>query len=554
MDIGVEVLVPLTVLLTILILLVIGVVCRFYIWHKIFQKKPKYQYVNPSTTKAPGYPKLPSFKAGAQTVQAVQILNKQQYTKYYDINGNRKDKIPLPPDSKGKSNGYEKVFQGDSQESVFLESDELSSNQSEDSMILNSDPNWPGCATQLLQRKQLDNGDINYYESKLLSSKQKFKSEPIIYNNVYENKTDDPKHRQVNQTGQKNVTVPNPEKKIRRSSDSRSRQRRCSAQTLMNICDGEIDFIIFYQAEKRLLNVTVKSLKYVNLNAYDFIGVLNKYNRNDKNRPEGKPHLIQNNDGKIVLNDSENLSYMVYVTLSPNNFYKNHTNLTFGKNEVLFNETFAISAVSAEHIGFYDIVFHALCSLANGEPMVFGEGYATLKDYKWFQNTLQSVKLTPPKEEFELLQNPTDVQTDLGFLSLVLNYNLIAHKLIVKILQATGLPKIGVTGHPNTSVKTSLYIGKQRHSKHNTSILKRQREPTFNSTIEFGLSKEKLLETDIIFEIRHHGPMYRKNIGYVIVGSSAQAEGAVHWQNMLEFQCFEKMHKILPYKPDGFTP
>ena len=101
-------------------------------------------------------------------------------------------------------------------------------------------------------------------------------------------------------------------------------------------------------------------------------------------------------------------------------------------------------------------------------------------------------------------------------------------------------------------MKTSLYIGKQRLSKKSTSIQKRQREPTFNTTIEFGLSKEKLFESDVLFEIRHHGPMYRTNIGYVIVGSSAQDEGALHWQNMLEFQCFEKMHKIIATKPDGF--
>ena len=404
------------VLLTILVLLVVVLICRFYLWYKIFHTEAKYKCINASTTKASGYPKLPSFKAGAQAVQAVQILHKQQYTKYSDIEGNH-NKLPTSIyhlDSKGKNNRYERLLQGDSRESVLFESDELSSNLSEDCMTYNSDASWPQYSTKLLQQKQLDNGDIKYYEGKLESSRQRFKSDPTIYSkNIYEDKTDDSKNRPANQIAQK-TRLSNPIK-YRRFSDGK-RARRPSAQTLMNISDGEIEFILFYHLEKRLLYVTIKSLKCISLNADNFIGVLEKYNRNDKHRPENKPHLIQDEDGTVTLSDMENLSYMVYVTLSPKIFYKNHTNLAFGTSEATFNETFTISVLSAEQLGSYEITFHALCTFANGEPMVFGEGHVPLKEFKVFQNIPCSVKLAPPSEEFELLQvhkKPKDIKKNL---------------------------------------------------------------------------------------------------------------------------------------------
>ena len=101
----------------------------------------------------------------------------------------------------------------------------------------------------------------------------------------------------------------------------------------------------------------------------------------------------------------------------------------------------------------------------------------------------------------------------------------------------------------DVSVKASLYFGNSRVSKRSTTIQKRSRQPVFNETFQFDLSRERLPECDILFEIRHHGSMYRTPIGFVTVGNSAGGEGTQHWMQLLDFSYHEKVHKIMPFKP-----
>lgn len=101
----------------------------------------------------------------------------------------------------------------------------------------------------------------------------------------------------------------------------------------------------------------------------------------------------------------------------------------------------------------------------------------------------------------------------------------------------------------DVSVKASLYFSNSRVSKRNTTIQKRSRQPVFNETFQFDLSRERLPECDILFEIRHHGSMYRTPIGFVTVGNSAGGEGTQHWMQLLDFSYHEKVHKIMPFKP-----
>ena len=101
------------------------------------------------------------------------------------------------------------------------------------------------------------------------------------------------------------------------------------------------------------------------------------------------------------------------------------------------------------------------------------------------------------------------------------------------------------------SVKTSIYYCSLRTSKKTTTIQKRHRNPVFNETFEFQLSKDRIAECDVLFEIRHHGPMNRTVIGYVIVGHSAGGEGSKQWKQLLDFSYHEQNYKILPNKPVG---
>ena len=105
----------------------------------------------------------------------------------------------------------------------------------------------------------------------------------------------------------------------------------------------------------------------------------------------------------------------------------------------------------------------------------------------------------------------------------------------------------------DVSVKISLYYCNSRVAKKTTSVQKRQKSPIFNETFEFQLSKDRISECDVLFEIRHHGPMYRTVIGYVIVGNSAGGEGTKQWRQLLDFSCHEKLYKIMPKKPVGLS-
>ena len=101
----------------------------------------------------------------------------------------------------------------------------------------------------------------------------------------------------------------------------------------------------------------------------------------------------------------------------------------------------------------------------------------------------------------------------------------------------------------DVSIKASLYYCHRRVSKRSTVIKKRARDPVYSYSFDFNLNKNRLPECDILFEVRHHGPMYRTVIGYVAIGNSATGEGEKHWRALLDFSYHEKSHKIMSHKP-----
>jgi len=229
--------------------------------------------------------------------------------------------------------------------------------------------------------------------------------------------------------------------------------------------------------------------------------------------------------------------------------YRKSTEFIFSEGGIVFNEKLSITGYSLEHLYPFLLCFHALCKFGkDGEPIVLGEVKVPLKRVQVSQVIPFMANLGAPEEELELA-NSLRANTNLGELEIYLSFNPHAQKLVVKIIQATNLPKYGMTGQPNVSVKVSLYFCNSRRNKKRTSTQKKQRNPVFNETFQFDLSRERLPECDIVFELLHHGPMYRTPIGYVTVGNSAGGEGTQHWLQLLDFSYHEKMHKILPTKP-----
>ena len=102
----------------------------------------------------------------------------------------------------------------------------------------------------------------------------------------------------------------------------------------------------------------------------------------------------------------------------------------------------------------------------------------------------------------------------------------------------------------DVSIKTSLYHNAKRIGKQTTTIQRKQKHPVFNESFHFDVSRERVDACDLLFEVRHHGPVHRSVIGYVHVGSGAEGAGNEQWKQLLDFAHFEKVsHRIVPTKP-----
>lgn len=522
MEVEMEVLIPLAVLLMVLIIVVIILICRYYVCTMIGDKKRNYRRLSMGSPHSKGYPLMPNFpNPGHTAAREQQIPLEDQFSNSIVIPPYRKQRPSLP-------NGtlrHESLPGTDSDDGKFIywtRSPSSSAASGHENSL--SPPLSEVSAGSERSYPSLSKPITKQYRGR-------FRSEPTLTGLGKFEDTEKPNKR--------------------RPSNAKKPSRRPSSTCLSVIspAGGQVEFGLYYETETRTLDITVNQLLDLTLRPETFLSVLEVYEKHERPK-SNKVYLKKRADGSFELSDSSNMAFLVYVTLLPKRTFRKHTNVVFGTGNVVFNEKLSITGYSTEQLAAFQLCFHALCKLGrDGEPIVLGEVIIPLKRLQTSKFLPFVSNLKPPTEVLEI-ENYLRPLTDLGYLDVFISFNPIAQKLIVKIVQAVGLPKIGVTGHPNVAVKTSLYYCNNRINKKTTGIKKRARDPVYNYTFEFELSKDKVLDCDLLCEVRHHGPMYRTVIGYVTIGSSAGGEGEKHWKSLIDFSSdHEKRHQIMAHKP-----
>jgi len=541
--------------------------CYFCLWERCKKKRRK-SVASGNSKLSNGYPKMPHFRPAARDIQPVQIKHGDQYTRYADLSNPTSSQSTsdleasvesVQPEQKKrhKHGGYRRLDRSKTQQSFFFDKNiPLPFEKPIEEAISCTEIFYPQVAnptrppppaksissisalrsdrkTRLSQVKRpgrsLSTADID--RSKLV--KGRYKSEPnLLYANI--------------------------ENDLEGSATSVASSLAAAATSVLHPAAGHVEFGLFYNPDNKCLDITINKLLDVHVKPENFIGLLEKHTVNSHEKHKSKTYLKEHDDESIELVAHTKIGYLVYITLllpdttRHDATFTRHTNVVFGSTNFIFNELFSLSGHSLEELHDWSLVLHVLTQFGEGgEPIVVGEIVVPLQRLQPCLSLPFLAAMETPEYPLEL-ESPLK-ETHLGELQVVISYSPMHHQLVVKVIQATGIPKLGMTGHPNVSVKTSLYYCGSRINKQSTSIHKRQKEPVFNETLLFDISKDRVSECDLLFEVRHHGPVHRTVIGYVMVGSSAAGSGANHWRQLLDFSHFEKAHRIMPNKPSGLV-
>eukprot|EP00111_Clytia_hemisphaerica_P011431 TCONS_00033497-protein len=525
MEVKIQVLVPIVVVLVLLVIAVTVILCRFYLWKRVTKRKQhKYSKLQASrrNTKAPiaGSETPPFFFQ--QEEQTSRYSNKWRLSSF-DANSNQY-KAPYNQYDFNKLNAPKKKTTADSNSDAsgeLFHFDDGRSTKSSGSEYDGSYPDSTGPPLSASKPRKLTSG-----------MKKRFVSEPIL-----------------NKDFEKAYGA---ELKRKRFHAKRAKSKISSVVTPAL---GQVEFSLIYEPSDKSLTIHIAQLSDIQLRPECFLGLLDVIDRGSdfcSMRKDGTTiHLIRNADNTLELAGYGETAFLLYVTLLPKKRFCKSTETVLGEDSAVFNEKFKIHGHTHEQLSNMYLCIHALCKFGREcDPIVLGEVKVPLKRLQPSHLLPFMANLALPEEEV-IIESHLQASNDLGFLEVYVSYNPMTQTLVVKVIQATNLPKSGMTGHPNVSVKASLYYCNQRLSKKTTSIQKRDRNPVFNETFEFELSKERLPECDVLFEIRHHGPMSRGIIGYVIVGASAGGEGTKQWRQLLDFSYHEQSYKIKPNKPAG---
>ena len=88
----------------------------------------------------------------------------------------------------------------------------------------------------------------------------------------------------------------------------------------------------------------------------------------------------------------------------------------------------------------------------------------------------------------------------------------------------------------------SVYFCGYRLFKEYTAVKKKTSEPTYNESFDFDIAQDKLSQTAVLLEVRHHGAMHRTILGYVHIGNEADGLGHDQWDEVLDFAEYNREH------------
>jgi len=558
----------------------VAALCYFYVCRKSFKRKQKNNVADGLRN---CYPKMPLFKAAARDIQIVQMLQRDQYSRFAELN------IPQPVIPTEKSTSNKNAL-----EDIFTTAERKRKEGSTGRTYSPQQFHFNKGSTHDMYFDEAINCTEYYYPQ--VDSPRSISSLPTTQ---HRSEVDSPRstttqHRQEAHTSSTQPT----ERKGHRSRYSSKREKRslssvespvrarrppllkgkyksegnvsllgsfefddpdnrntCALRAPMSVvypAEGNVEFGLFFNTDNTTLTITINRILDLYVKPINYIGILETVRHDSNDKPKSRPYLKEDDDEIIELVHNGKMAYLVYVSILPDIDYKEHTNVVFGSTNIIFSESFKVTGHSLEDLRQLELCLHVLSQFgSHGDPIIIGEVKVPMQELQACQTLPFMMEIGAPDTELEITAR-VHKEMSLGELVVVISYNPMTHQLITRIVQATSIPKCTMTGCPNVSVKTSLYYCNNRIHKQCTTIQRRQKEPTFNETFHFDMSKDRISECDLLFEIRHHGPVHRTVIGYVHVGRSAVGTGANHWRQLLDFSHFEKVsHRIIPNKPAG---
>ena len=140
------------------------------------------------------------------------------------------------------------------------------------------------------------------------------------------------------------------------------------------------------------------------------------------------------------------------------------------------------------------------------------------------------------KETFDVPLFHQRSESSLAELKIALCHQATINKLQVVIMSAKRLPKIGVSGTPNTCVSVTFFSD-HGTIKQKTETVRNTKEPQFNTSFDFGVytNAQFPLTTNTLVVTVHHLSIFGQEeiLGHVIFShQSPQRNAKIHWDKV----------------------
>ena len=383
-----SVLIPLVSILGLSIIIVTIILCRFYVWKKVFPSSNK----NKDDSKHK-YSKLSNrhrYKSsqpisGSRKPPFLFIQEEEQtdYNRVYNSLSTEDDSslswktlnVTTPQSAPWKRNGGPLSPYSDASTTELFHFDETRPSTTLDSEYDGNFPDLPAPKPGKLSKKM----------------RKQFLSEPALnFNN---------NHRDSISASYGEI-----KKKAKRSK---------SARTVVAVAapiQGEIQFTLHFNPDERTLTIQLAQLTNIVFRPESFIGLLDIVDRGTEHTCESNLFLLRNTDGTFELSGTQLAGYSLCVTLLPKRNFQKQTNIVVGVESAVFNEKFVIHGQTHESIlGMYFCI-HALCKLGReSDPIVIGEVNVPLKH-------LQPEKILPFSANLELPEEQIVLEVKMWYL------------------------------------------------------------------------------------------------------------------------------------------
>lgn len=312
----------------------------------------------------------------------------------------------------------------------------------------------------------------------------------------------------------------------------------------MRVCGGQLEFTVVYNENGEKIQVTIHRLLDTTLP----IEIVKKRDRPRSMSDYSDLSDHEQHSWKSCSHLDSSIWVSILVRIMPSR--EQTSTLAFPHSTaVMFDEVLDLRYKAEDNLQY--ILLYVICRRGKrGDPSLLGE----------IKHELDILKLGLPLTTRKAIGEPTidvnledilAVDEDLGDITIKLSYNIQIQILDITIEKINWLPKIGVTGKPDTSVKVCLYQDLLRQNKFCTATKKRTRNPKFKETFSFTTAADDHLKTDLLLIVRHHGLMQTvTRIGFIHIGGSSGPIGFQQWQDCFTlFKSEMVAHRILWKNP-----